>query len=167
MILPLSYSSAARHRVRQAFMPSFNIQEKVCLQLPGCRLHTSKMQDFRNRQKLFVQIFIPFHGKEIFFLIVALLACWNKVGFCTSAASDQRNNMVHSQSVGSYTLPAVMTPAASQLLLPPPGSAQLPGFCLFSPDRFIGDIRKKIDISIHKHILQTLLTAIKKPVPDR
>ena len=79
-----------------------------------------------------MKISFPFHGKKVFFFIVALFANRDYVSLGGLAATYNRNDMVHGQFRRREMAPAIMTLAPGQTLVPPAGLAQGPGlFPLF------------------------------------
>ena len=81
----------------------------------------------------------PFQGKQVFFLIVALLAAGNHVGFDGLAAPYQRDDVVHGQFPGREALAAVVTASRSPFVLPPLGPAEFAGLALFAFDLIFRD----------------------------
>jgi hypothetical protein len=74
-----------------------------------------------------LKVRLPFHGKKVFFFIVALFANRDYVSLGGLAATYNRNDMVHGQFRRREMAPAIMALAPGQTLVPPAGFAQGPG----------------------------------------
>jgi len=74
------------------------------------------------------QIFLPFHGQQVFFTAVAFLAAGDHVVAAGFAAAGNRYDMIHGQLIGGEAAVAVVTTPLGQPVLPPAALAQLPGF---------------------------------------
>ena len=74
------------------------------------------------------QICLPFHGQEVFFLVIAFLACRHQVALGAFPAPGNRDDMIHGQLIGRCGTIAPMTASFGTATLPPLGSPNFPGF---------------------------------------
>jgi hypothetical protein len=91
---------------------------------------------------LIVQIFqicLPFQGKQIPLIIVALLTGGNHVSFFAFTASNQRHHMVHGQVFTTYHPPAIVAFTLLYSGIPPVGAPETPGLFFFTPDLLFMD----------------------------
>ena len=58
--------------------------------------------------------------------VIALLAAWNAVSTCRSAAARNGNHMIHREILRAYVLVAVMAHALCKLCAPPVRGTQIP-----------------------------------------
>ena len=75
----------------------------------------------------FSQVFIPLDRKQIFLLVVAVLAGRRKIALGAFPSPYQGDNMVHGQYCGTDMPAAVVTDPFRHLSLPPGRLPQFPG----------------------------------------
>ena len=103
-------------------------------QRQACRLHFWRGSFFQKSfsgVELF-QVLIPFHGKQLFFGIVALFAAWHDIAFGAFSAAGYGHNVIHGQLFGQSRSPTVVTGSFGQSSFPPLGIPQLPGLAALS-----------------------------------
>jgi len=91
-----------------------------------------------------LQVIVPFHGKQMLFGVVALLAAGDRISLGGLSPPDDGNDMVHGQLAGRKSPAAIMAPPFGTLPFPPFGMSQVPGFPAFIFDvGLIGVIGKE------------------------
>jgi hypothetical protein len=73
------------------------------------------------------EILFPFHGKHMFFFIIAVFTSCSNVVLGALAAANNWNDVIHGQFLRRKPPSAVMAGAPGQSLLPPPRFTQSPG----------------------------------------
>ena len=74
-----------------------------------------------------LQIFFPFQGKHVLFLVIADLAGRDQVIPGAASATGQWDQVIHGQFFERDDLLTIITPAGGSFLLPPAALAHLPG----------------------------------------
>jgi len=81
-----------------------------------------------------LQIFFPFQGQHVLFLIIADLAARDQIIPGAAPAAGQRDQVIHGQFLEGYRLLTIITFTSGGLLLPPAALAHFPGLSPLRPD---------------------------------
>jgi len=74
-----------------------------------------------------LKVLFPFHGKQLFFGVVAFFAAGRHIAFGALAAPGNGHDVIHGQFIGRERPAAVMANPFGQAALPPLGFAQRSG----------------------------------------